>query len=87
VKATTFPHLVRKAVKEGWPTPDRNKPALVDSLMAAFFDEGTELWERIRLARLLMFLDERCGGFSLPASHGGPPIDCADAPIAEQGGQ
>ena len=55
--------------------------------MVGSVEPPPELWERIRLARLLMFLDERCGGFSLPASHGGPPIDCADAPIAEQGGQ
>jgi hypothetical protein len=52
-----LPHLVRVAINNNWPTPDCNKPALVDSLMAAFFDPDAEAGLRVRLARLLLLLD------------------------------
>jgi hypothetical protein len=31
-----LPHLVRKALKNNWPQPDRNKPDIVGSLCAPF---------------------------------------------------
>lgn len=49
--------LIRQALREGWPTPDANKPKIVDELLAAFHDKDTKDTERIRLARLLLLLD------------------------------
>jgi hypothetical protein len=53
-----LPHLVRAALKKNWPTPDSNKPAIVDSLCAPFYDSDADPMLKIRLARLLLLLDQ-----------------------------
>jgi hypothetical protein len=53
-----LPHLVRAALKNDWPTPDAAKPKVVEELLAAFFEEGTDPMLRVRLARLLLLLDQ-----------------------------
>ena len=53
-----LPHLVRAALKDGWATPDAAKPKVVADLLAAFFEEGQDPMLRVRLARLLLLLDQ-----------------------------
>jgi hypothetical protein len=53
-----FPELVRQALREGWATPDSAKPKVVAELLAAFFEEGQDPMLRVRLARLLLLLDQ-----------------------------
>lgn len=53
-----LPHLVRAAIKDGWATPDSAKPKVVADLLAAFFEEGQDPMLRVRLARLLLLLDQ-----------------------------
>ena len=53
-----LPHLVRAALKDGWATPDAAKPKVVADLLAGFFEEGADPMLRIRLARLLLLLDQ-----------------------------
>lgn len=53
-----FPELVRLALREGWATPEAAKPKIVADLLAAFFEEGQDPMLRVRLARLLLLLDQ-----------------------------
>jgi hypothetical protein len=53
-----LPHLVRAALRLGWDVPDAAKPKVVADLLAAFFEEGQDPMLRVRLARLLLFLDQ-----------------------------
>src|SRR5262249_39436164 len=53
-----FPELVRQALREGWTTPDSAKTKVVDELSAPFFEEGTDPMLLVRLARLLLLLDQ-----------------------------
>jgi hypothetical protein len=52
-----FPALVRKALRENWPTPDAAKPKVVAELLVPFYEEGTDPMLLVRLARLLLLLD------------------------------
>src|SRR4051794_10910901 len=53
-----LPHLVRAALKHGWATPDAAKPKVVADLLAAFYDPDADPMLRVRLARLLLLLDQ-----------------------------
>src|SRR4051794_11339167 len=52
-----LPHLVRAAIKNNWPTPDCNKPDIVDSLIAPFYDPDADPALLIRCFRVLLLLD------------------------------
>jgi hypothetical protein len=53
-----LPHLVRAALKNDWATPDAAKAKVVADLLVPFFEEGTDPGLRVRLARLLLLLDQ-----------------------------
>jgi hypothetical protein len=53
-----LPHLVRAALRLGWDVPEAAKPKVVGDLLAAFFDRDTDPCLRVRLARLLLLLDQ-----------------------------
>jgi hypothetical protein len=53
-----LPHLVRVAIKHNWPTPDCNKPAIVASLLEPFYDPDADPMLKVRLAKLLLLLDQ-----------------------------
>ena len=53
-----LPHLVRAALKHNWPTPDCNKPAIVDSLCAPFYDSDADPMLKVQHAKLLLVLDQ-----------------------------
>ena len=53
-----LPHLVRAAIKNNWATPDCNKPAIVDSLIAPVYDPDTDPMLLIKCARVLLLCDQ-----------------------------
>src|SRR5262245_5377970 len=53
-----LPHLVRAAIKNNWPTPDCNKPDIVDSLIAPFYDPEADAAMLVKCARVLLLLDQ-----------------------------
>ncbi len=53
-----FPHLVRAAIKNGWATPDCNKPGIVDNLLEPFHDPDADPMLRVKCARVLLLLDQ-----------------------------
>src|SRR5438270_6182508 len=53
-----LPHLVRAAIKNNWPTPDCNKPAIVDSLIAPFYDPAADPALLVKCFRVLFLLDQ-----------------------------
>jgi hypothetical protein len=53
-----LPHLVRKAIKNNWATPDSNKPGIVDNLCAPFHDRDADPALRIRCFEVLLLLDQ-----------------------------
>lgn len=53
-----LPHLVRAAIKNNWPTPDCNKPAIVDNLGAAILDPDNDLMLRIECFKVVFMLDQ-----------------------------
>jgi hypothetical protein len=53
-----FPHLVRQALREGWDVPNASKPKVVGDLLAAFYDREADPALLVRLARLLLLLDQ-----------------------------
>jgi hypothetical protein len=53
-----LPHLVRAAIKNNWPTPDSNKPAIVDSLIAPTYDPDADPMLLVKCARVLLLLDQ-----------------------------
>ena len=53
-----LPHLVRAAIKNNWATPDCNKPAIVDSLIAPVYDPDTDPMLIVKCARVLLLLDQ-----------------------------
>jgi hypothetical protein len=53
-----LPHLVREAIKNNWPTPDCNKPGIVDSLCAAVHDRDANAALRIECFKVLFLLDK-----------------------------
>lgn len=52
-----LPHLVRAAIKNGWPTPDSNKPGIVASLLEPFYDPEADPALLVKCARVLFLLD------------------------------
>jgi hypothetical protein len=53
-----LPHLVRAALRQEWDVRDAAKPKIVGDLLVAFFDPDAEPCLRVRLARLLLLLDQ-----------------------------
>jgi hypothetical protein len=53
-----LPHLVRAAIKNNWPTPDCNKPAIVDSLIAPVYDSDADPMLIVKCARVLLLCDQ-----------------------------
>src|SRR4051812_15065099 len=53
-----LPALVRQALREGWSTPDVAKPKIVAELLIPFFEDGADPMLLVRLARLLLLLDQ-----------------------------
>jgi hypothetical protein len=53
-----LPHLVRAAIKNNWPTPDCNKPDIVDSLLEPFYDPDADRALLVRCFRVLLLLDQ-----------------------------
>jgi hypothetical protein len=53
-----LPHLVRAAIKNNWPTPDCNKPAIVDSLIEPFYDPDADPALLVKCARVLLLADQ-----------------------------
>ena len=53
-----FPELVRQALREGWAVPDAAKSKVVAEVLAAFYDPDADPGLRVRLARLLLLLDQ-----------------------------
>jgi hypothetical protein len=53
-----LPHLVRAALRQGWDVPEAAKARIVAELLAAFFEEGQDPMLKVRLARLLLLLDQ-----------------------------
>src|SRR5262249_53670168 len=53
-----LPHLVRAAIKNNWPTPDCNKPDIVDSLIAPFYNPEADPALLVKCARVLLLLDQ-----------------------------
>jgi hypothetical protein len=53
-----LPHLVRAAIKNNWPTPDCNKPAIVDSLCAPAYDPDADPMLIVKCVRVLLLLDQ-----------------------------
>jgi hypothetical protein len=53
-----LPHLVRKAIKDGWPTLDSAKPRIVDSLLAPFYNRDADSALLVKCSRVLLLLDQ-----------------------------
>lgn len=53
-----LPHLVRAAIKNNWPTPDCNKPGIVDSLCAPFYSRDADPALLVKCFRVLFLLDQ-----------------------------
>jgi hypothetical protein len=53
-----LPHLVRAALKNNWPTPDSNKPAIVDSLIAPVYDPDADPMLLVRCFKVLFLADQ-----------------------------
>lgn len=53
-----FPHLIRRALRENWATPDVIKRKVVAELLEAFFAEGADPNLRIQLFRTLLLADQ-----------------------------
>src|SRR5262249_50303086 len=65
-----LPHLVRKAIKNNWATPDCNKPAIVDSLIAPFYDPDADAALLINCFLVLLLLDQTQSALDHPEQAG-----------------
>jgi len=53
-----LPALVRRALRENWPTPDSNKPGIVDSLIEACYDPDTNPMMLVKCVRVLLLCEQ-----------------------------
>ena len=53
-----LPHLVRAALKNNWPTPDCNKPAIIASLLAPFYDSDADRALLVKCFKVLFLADQ-----------------------------